>query len=69
MGSQTVSYQCNGSSDVPANLSESFTSDVKRSIKGTEVVSKVSRQDLACLIEQAGGDHLLKDRSDLKRSG
>jgi hypothetical protein len=41
-GSQTVHYQCGAPSDVPADLSGSFTSDV-RTLNGAETVRKASR--------------------------
>jgi len=51
-GSQTVYYQCGASSDVPADLSDSFTSDVRRTINGAETVRKASQEEPAYLIEQ-----------------
>lgn len=55
-----------GAHTAEGKVAESFTSDVKRTIKGTEVVRKASREEPAYLIEQADGDHVLKSHSELK---
>jgi len=47
-------------------VSEVFTSDVTRTIKGTEVKRKASAEDPAYLIEQADGDRVLKGHSELE---
>ncbi|ESY96005.1 DUF2945 domain-containing protein [Mesorhizobium australicum] len=49
-------------------VAESFTRDVSRQIKGTEVKRKASPDEPAYLVEQADGDHVLKSHSELKRA-
>lgn len=48
-------------------VSEVFTSEVTRTIKGTEVTRKASDDDPAYLIEQADGDRVLKGHSEIER--
>ncbi|MFA6156966.1 DUF2945 domain-containing protein [Mesorhizobium sp.] len=57
-----------GAHTAEGKVSESFTSDVTRTIKDTEVVRKASTQEPAYLIEQADGDQVLKSHSELKHS-
>lgn len=58
-----------GAHTAKGKVIESFTNDVTRTIKGTEVVRKASTEEPAYLIEQADGDHVLKSHSELKRKG
>lgn len=58
-----------GAHTAEGKVTESFTSDVTRRIKGTEVVRKASHDEPAYMIEQADGDHVLKSHSELKRKG
>lgn len=47
---------------------ERFTDDVCRTIKGTEVKRKASKDDPAFLIEQEDGDEVLKSQSELSKA-
>jgi hypothetical protein len=58
-----------GAHTATGKIAESFTRDVKRTIKGTEVVRKASAEEPAYLIEQDDGDHVLKSHSELQRHG
>ncbi|TPM26459.1 DUF2945 domain-containing protein [Mesorhizobium sp. B2-3-4] len=58
-----------GAHTADGKVSRSFTSEVKRTIKGTEVVRKASPEEPAYLIELADGDHVLKSHSELERKG
>ncbi|MCG6112050.1 MAG: DUF2945 domain-containing protein [Paracoccus sp.] len=49
-------------------ITDIFTDDVERTIKGSRVSRKASRDDPAYLIEQQDGDRVLKGRSELRRS-
>jgi len=44
-----------------------FTSDVSKTIKGSEVKRKASDDEPAYLIEQEDGDEVLKSGSELKK--
>ncbi|MBO6674853.1 MAG: DUF2945 domain-containing protein [Rhizobiales bacterium] len=44
---------------------EIYTSDVTKTIKGTEVTRNASSDDPAYLIEQEDGDQVLKSHSEL----
>lgn len=47
---------------------ESFTEDVERTIKGQTVKRKASPDDPAYLVEQDGGDRVLKGHSELGKA-
>lgn len=47
---------------------ESFTDEVTRTIKGNEVTRKATSDEPAYLIEQEGGDQVLKSHSEIKAS-
>jgi ribosomal protein L24 len=47
-------------------ITETFTEDVERTIKGVEIKRKATKEEPAYLIEQANGDHVLKSRSELR---
>ena len=49
-------------------VKETFTSDVERTIKGSKVSRKASKDDPAYLIEQDDGDKVLKSGSELKKA-
>ena len=49
-------------------VAESFTRDVTRTIKGTEIKRTASSEEPAYLIRQADGDHVLKSHSELTRA-
>jgi len=48
-------------------VTEVFTDDVTRTIKGTEVKREASSDDPAYLIEQDDGNRVLKGHSELER--
>ena len=50
-------------------ITEVFTDDVTRTIKGTEVKREASADDPAYLIEQDDGDRVLKGHSELDSDG
>ena len=50
-------------------ITEIFTEDVERTIKGSKITRKASKDDPAYLIEQEDGDQVLKGRSELRRAG
>ena len=58
-----------GAHTARCKVAQSFTSDVKRTIKGTEVARAASPDEPAYLIEQEDGDHVLKSHSELTREG
>ena len=47
-------------------ISETFTRDVERRIKGKRIKRKASEEESAYLIEQADGDRVLKSHSELR---
>lgn len=47
---------------------ERFTSDVTRTIKGSDVTRKASDDEPAYLIEQADGDQVLKSSTEIERA-
>lgn len=49
-------------------IDEVFTSDVTRTIKGTEVKREASTQSPAYLIEQDDGDRVLKSHSEVTKA-
>lgn len=49
-------------------ITQIFTSDVERKIKGSSVKRKASEDDPAYLIEQDDGDEVLKGKSELRRA-
>ncbi|MFY9239455.1 MAG: DUF2945 domain-containing protein [Roseovarius sp.] len=48
-------------------VTERFTSNVTRTIKGTEVTRDGSPDDPAFMIEQEDGDRVLKSKSELEK--
>lgn len=57
-----------GSGTATGEVQESFTEDVTRTIKGTEVTRKASTDTPAYLIEQEDGDRVLKSHSEVKKA-
>ncbi|WP_227272117.1 hypervirulence associated TUDOR domain-containing protein [Roseobacter weihaiensis] len=57
-----------GSGTGTGTVVDRFTEDVCRTIKGTEVKRKASRDEPAFLIEQEDGDEVLKSHSELFRA-
>ncbi|CAM3214374.1 DUF2945 domain-containing protein [Paracoccus nototheniae] len=49
-------------------ITQIFTRDVERTIKGSTITRKASASDPAYLIEQTDGDQVLKGRSELRRT-
>ncbi|MBV2358403.1 DUF2945 domain-containing protein [Thalassococcus sp. CAU 1522] len=49
-------------------ITEVFTEKVTRTISGTEVTRKASKDDPAYLIEQDDGDEVLKSASEIERA-
>ena len=49
-------------------VTERFTDDVERTIKGSKVSRKASKDDPAYLIEQEDGDEVLKGGSELSKA-
>lgn len=56
-----------GSGTGEGKIVETFTDDVERTIAGSRIKRKASRQEPAYLIEQDDGARVLKSRSELKR--
>jgi len=49
-------------------VKETFTEDVTRTIKGSEIKRKASNDDPAYLIEQDDGDEVLKSHSEVSKA-
>lgn len=54
-----------GEHTASGTVTERFTEDVTRTIKGTDVTRHASADDPAYLIEQDDGDEVLKSASEL----
>lgn len=63
-----VSWQW-GAHSASGRIAERFTKKVTRTIKGTEVTREASAKEPAYLIEQDGGDRVLKSKSEVSRAG
>ncbi|MGF1475471.1 MAG: DUF2945 domain-containing protein [Geminicoccaceae bacterium] len=57
-----------GSGTASGKVVEVFYDDVTRTLKGSEVKRKASRDDPAYLIEQADGDQVLKGHSEIRKA-
>lgn len=57
-----------GHSKAEGKVTEKFTGDVERKIKGKTIKRKADKQEPAFLIEQEDGDRVLKSQSELRRS-
>ncbi|KWT78114.1 hypothetical protein BS628_13355 [Agrobacterium radiobacter] len=55
-----------GSGTGEGKIVETFTDDVERTIAGSRIKRKASRQEPAYLIEQEDGAKVLKSRSELE---
>ncbi len=49
-------------------ITDSFTEDVERTIKGKKIKRKASSDEPAYMIEQDDGDRVLKSHSELSKS-
>ncbi|NTZ42603.1 HVA1 family protein [Altererythrobacter sp. SALINAS58] len=56
-----------GSGEGTGKISERFTRDVERTIKGSKIKRNGSQDDPAYLIKQDDGDEVLKLGSELKK--
>lgn len=57
-----------GSGTAEGKITERFTKEVTRTIKGTEVKRNASEDAPAFLIEQEDGDRVLKSASELTKA-
>lgn len=57
-----------GSGTAMGKVAESFTEEVKRTIKGKEIKRKASKDEPAYLVEQADGGRALKSHSELRKA-
>jgi hypothetical protein len=57
-----------GRSKAEGKVTQKFTQDVERQIKGKVIKRKADGKEPAFLIEQEDGDRVLKSQSELRRS-
>jgi hypothetical protein len=57
-----------GSSSAEGKVTQKFTEDVERKIKGKMIKRKADKKEPAFLIKQEDGDRVLKSQSELRRS-
>ncbi len=57
-----------GRGDARGKVTEKFTEDVERKIKGKTIKRKADKKEPAFLIEQESGDRVLKSQSELRKS-
>ncbi|QBX33871.1 DUF2945 domain-containing protein [Paracoccus liaowanqingii] len=62
-----VEWDWSGST-ATGKITEVFTEDVEKTIKGSKITRKASKDDPAYLIEQEDGDQVLKGKSELRRA-
>lgn len=62
-----VEWNWSGST-ATGKITEVFTDDVERTIKGSKIKRKASKDEPAYMIEQDDGDRVLKSKSELKRA-
>lgn len=62
-----VEWNWSGST-ATGKITEIFTDDVERTIKGSKIKRKASKDDPAYMIEQEDGDRVLKSKSEIKRT-
>lgn len=55
-----------GKGEGEGKITETFTADVERTIKGVTIARKASKDEPAYLITQEDGDRVLKSRSELR---
>lgn len=56
-----------GRSKASGKISQRFTHDVERTIKGADIKRKANDEEPAYLIEQEDGSRVLKSQSELRR--
>ena len=56
-----------GSGTATGKVAETFTEEITKTIKGSEITRKGSKENKALLIEQEDGDKVLKLESEVKR--
>ena len=57
-----------GSGTATGEITEVFTDDVTRTIKGNEVTRNATEDEPAYMIEQEDGDRVLKSHSELSKA-
>ena len=57
-----------GSGSAEGEITERFTEEVTRTIKGNEVTRKASSDEPAYMIEQEDGDRVLKSHSEVSKA-
>lgn len=57
-----------GSGTGTGSITERFTEDVTRTIKGNDVTRNASEDEPAYLIEQSDGDEVLKSATEIRKS-
>lgn len=57
-----------GRSEARGKVTQKFTSDVERRIKGKTIKRKANADEPAFLIEQEDGDRVLKSQSELRKT-
>ena len=57
-----------GNGTAKGKVEESFTEDVERTIKGSKIKRKATKDDPASLIKQEDGDKVLKSHSELEHA-
>ncbi|MEA3533678.1 DUF2945 domain-containing protein [Rhizobium sp. CC-YZS058] len=57
-----------GNGTAKGKVEESFTEDVERTIKGSRIKRKATKDDPAYLIKQEDGDKVLKSHSELEHA-
>ena len=57
-----------GNGTATGEVQESFTEDVERTIKGSKIKRKASKDEPAYLIKQEDGDRVLKSHSEVKKA-
>ena len=57
-----------GNGTATGEVQESFTEDVERTIKGSKIKRKATKDEPAYIIEQDDGDRVLKSHSEVKKA-
>jgi hypothetical protein len=57
-----------GSSKAEGKVTQKFTDDVERKIKGKVIKRKADSKEPAFLVKQENGDRVLKSQSELRRA-
>ncbi|MCO5934088.1 DUF2945 domain-containing protein [Mucilaginibacter sp. RB4R14] len=58
-----------GASEAEGKIEEKHTETVSKTIKGTKVKRKASKEEPAYEVKQANGSKVLKSESELKKGG